>query len=243
MTREEMFEFLELPEDTSESEILERINDKLIYFQRLSENAPNEFLRKLHTENIKKMEALQAQVQYKEPVKKINIDSQSTNYVSANAPVTTVYGSNPGQVQYEQSNKTAVAWLVRHTENQSTKTFPLFYGKNYIGRNPHPNAATIILNEDPFVSRLHCLLEVTHLKPLQITVCDDAITNGKASKNGTYINGNEKRLLKKVTISENDTLQVGMTKFAVKLNNTNVKKIVKEVEESDYMKTVIIDIF
>jgi hypothetical protein len=34
-----------------------------------------------------------------------------------------------------------------------------------------------------------------------------------------------------------------MTKFIIRLNNTSIHKIVQEVEESDFMKTVVIDIF
>jgi hypothetical protein len=227
MTRAEVLEFLELPESATDHEIRVRMNDKLTYFQRLSENAPNDFLRKLHTSNTEKIRTMQSQM------------------TGADAPVARAAAPSYQQHAPQQPvSKSEVAWLVRHTENQSAKTFPLFYGKNYIGRNPQMNGHGIILNEDPYISRVHALLEVININPLQIVVSDDSVSNGgKPSKNGTYINGNERRLEGRITIGPNDTIQVGMTKFIVRLNNTSIHKIVQEVEESDYMKTVVIDIF
>ena len=234
-----MFEFLEIPTNSSENDIIERIEDKLTYFQRLSENAPNDFLKKLHTENVKKIQVLQSQLLSR--ADETN-HQHSTNYVSANSNLTGNYGDTSANLRSAQNNKTAVAWLVRHTENQSPRPYPLYYGKNFIGRNNHPSDPSIIITEDPYVSRIHCCLDVESTKPLQILVSDGVAIN-KPSKNGTYVNGNEQRLTQKARVSENDTLQVGMTKFAIRLNNDNIKKIVQEVDESEYMKTVIIDIF
>lgn len=238
MNRKEVLEFLELPESSTDQDILVRLNDKLAYFQRLSENAPNDFLRKLHTSNTEKIKTLQNQM------------SASGNTNPASEPRMPGYGgSNVSSSIHEvrqpsSSSKTEVAWLVRHTENQSAKTFPLFYGKNYIGRNTQPDAPTIVIDEDPYVSRVHAVLEVININPLQIVVSDDSQGNkGKASKNGTYINGDERRLQNKIMIGPNDTIQIGMTKMIVRLNNTSIHKIIQEVEESDYMKTVVIDVF
>ena len=230
MTRAELLEFLELPESAADHDIRERMNDKLTYFQRLSENAPNDFLRKLHTSNTEKILALQREMG--------GITAPASSAARYEAP------SYQQPVQQAPARSAEVAWLVRHTERQSAITFPLFYGKNYIGRNPSSNGPCITFAEDPYVSRVHALLEVININPLQIVVSDDANSNGgKASKNGTYINGDEKRLSRKVTIGANDTIQIGMTKFIIRLNNTSIHKIVQEVEESDFMKTVVIDIF
>lgn len=231
MTRAEVLEFLELPESATDNDIRVRMNDKLNYFQKLSENAPNEFLRKLHTTNTEKIKTMQSLMKDVGPV-------SEERHAVQHHPVDTGKELHGG-------NKPQVAWLVRHTENQSSKTYPLHYGKNFIGRNQHSSGApTIVLDEDPYVSRSHALLEVIDINPLQIVVTDDAfVNNGKPSKNGTYINGDENRLTQKVIIGSNDTIQVGMTKLIVRLNNTSIHKIVKEVEESDYMKTVVIDVF
>ncbi|MBN8720350.1 FHA domain-containing protein [Hydrobacter penzbergensis] len=217
MTRNEVLEFLELPESASDADIRVRLNDKLAYFQRLSENAPNEFLRQLHIANTEKVKQMRAEF----------IGAKGSEAKPASTAA-----------------KTEIGWLIRHTENQSAKTFPLYYGKNYIGRNSQPGSPTIVLDDDPYVSRTHALLEVTNVDPLQIVISDDATGNGgKPSKNGTYINGNSQRIAQKVTIGNNDTIQVGVTKLIIRLNNTSIHKIVQEVEESEYMKTVVIDVF
>ncbi len=226
MNRKEVLEFLELPESATDSDIRTRMDDKLTYFQRLSENAPNEFLRKLHTSNTEKIRLMKSQL--------LGIGAGNDSAAR-----------QPQQAQPVQGNhKTEIGWLIRHTENQSSKTFPLFYGRNYIGRNPQPGIPTIVLDDDPYVSRTHALLEVINVNPLQIVISDDAAGNGgKSSKNGTYINGDEKRITHRVTIGVNDTVQVGMTKLIIRLNNTSIHKIIQEVEESEYMKTVVIDVF
>jgi hypothetical protein len=232
MTRAEVLEFLELPDSATDDDIRVRMNDKLSYFQRLSENAPNDFLRKLHTSNTEKIRTLQREM-------------GGTTAAPASSAARYEAPSYQQPAQQAPARSSEVAWLVRHTERQSAITFPLFYGKNYIGRNPSSsNGPGIAFAEDPYVSRVHALLEVININPLQIVVSDDANSNGgKASKNGTYINGDEKRLSRKVTIGANDTIQIGMTKFIIRLNNTSIHKIVQEVEESDFMKTVVIDIF
>ncbi len=241
MTRAEVLEFLELPDSATDNDIRVRMNDKLSYFQRLSENAPNDFLRKLHTSNTEKIKNLQIEMlgadaaKQQQPAKNFGMGRSSDSHAG--------YGNQNNSMQ-QSANKTEVAWLVRHTENQSAKTFPLYYGRNYIGRNPQPGAPTVVIEEDPYISRVHALLEVININPLQIVVSDDAASNGgKPSKNGTYINGDDRRLSRKMSIGTNDTIQVGMTKLIVRLNNTSIHKIVQEVEESDYMKTVVIDVF
>ena len=236
MTRKEVLEFLELPDSSTDKDIRIRMNDKLTYFQRLSENAPNDFLRKLHTSNTEKIKTLQIEM--------LGADAANNNRDAKNnhLPVSSYQYQEP--VAQAQPNALAVAWLVRHTENQSAKTFPLYYGKNFVGRANQPTNHTVVINDDPYVSRVHAMLDVISINPLQINVHDEAASNGgKPSKNGTYINGDDRRLSKKLTIRENDTVQIGTTKLIVRLNNTSIHKIVQEVEESDYMKTVVIDIF
>lgn len=239
MTRKEVLEFLELPDSATDNEIRIRMDDKLTYFQRLSENAPNDFLRKLHTSNTEKIKDLQTQLLTPDV-----LNNELKKQPSSNNQQQYSNQQSASSNSSSQQNKTAIAWLVRHTENQSAKTFPIYYGKNYVGRAEKPGTPTVVINEDPYVSRTHALLEVVEVNPLQIMVYDEPSTNGgKASKNGTYINGDDRRLTKNMIVKENDTIQIGMTKLRVRTNNTSVQKIVQEVEESDYMKTVVIDIF
>ncbi len=231
MNRKEMLELLELPDNAGEEEIKRRMDEKLAYFQRLSENAPNDFLRKLHSTNTQKIKHLQAQLF---DTQKPSV--QSTPFqTSSNTPVTSVNN-------YQSS--AAIAYLIRHTENMPSKTYPLLMGKNIIGRKAVPGIPFIEVDNDAYVSRVHAVIEVVSAQPLVVALYDDATHNGgKESKNGTYVNGNVKRITQKVLLKNNDTIQIGMTKLTFKLPTDNVAKIVKEVEESDYMKTVVIDIF
>jgi pSer/pThr/pTyr-binding forkhead associated (FHA) protein len=240
VNRKEAFEFLELPDSASDNDIRVRLDDKLNYFNLLSENAPNEFLRKLHLKNTEKVRDIQnillqttqpasPSPSFKPPVSQNNSfsDNSANNYRSA-----------------DNNERRPVGWLVRHTENQPSKTFALYFGKNFIGRQPNLGGAEIIIDDDPFLSRMHALLEVTSTDPLQIVVSDDDSSNhGKASKNGTFVNGNTKRINRAERLRENDTIQVGMTKLIIREANNNIRKIVDEVENSDYMKTVVINLF
>lgn len=224
-------EFLELPDSATDTDIQERLHDKQNYFERLIENAPNDFLKKLHTQNIEKVKNIRSFL------------LQETADPSAK-PLQQHYARPESSVPLSNNsfNGSPVAFLVRHTENLSAKPFPLYAGDNYIGRSPMGNHQ-IVIDDDAYVSRQHAIIRVNHSQHhTDIFVADDG-SQGKPSKNGTYINGNEKRLTNPVLIRENDTVQIGMTKLILRYNNTSINKIVHEVEESEYMKTVIIDIF
>lgn len=92
MTRNEVLEFLELPESASDADIRARLDNKLAYFQRLSENAPNEFLRQLHITNTEKVKRMRSE------------------FIGANEPV--------AKTSSAATAKTEIGWLIRHTENQ-----------------------------------------------------------------------------------------------------------------------------
>ncbi|HEV3250826.1 MAG TPA: FHA domain-containing protein [Puia sp.] len=138
----------------------------------------------------------------------------------------------------------AVGWLIRHTENQSVKRFPVYPGKNFLGRTPQPGLKPFIqIEEDPFVSRVHAALYVEEAAPYVFYISDTASSNGgKASKNGTYVNGSEDRINTKVKLNDRDTVQIGVTKFVLRFKNANLKRMIEEVEGSDYMHTVAIDV-
>ncbi len=246
MNKKEALDFLELPDTATDNDIRTRMADKLVYFQRLSENAPNDFLRKLHFQNTEKVKSIQqlfaqsaapnpqyAQPSYQQPV----YNNIPNSYGGSNvATVKDVFGNNVS----DPNNPAAL--LVRHTENKSAKTFSLFPGANMICRTQQTGQHTIVVDDDPYISRVHAVIYVEGKN--EFFICDNAQSNGgKASKNGTYINGNDNRINQKIRLRENDTVQVGMTKFILRFINTNIHKIVHQVEEAEYMKTVVIDIF
>ena len=233
MTKSEILELLELPDSVNENDIKVRLKEKLIYFRRLQENAPNDFLKKRHLQNIEKVLLVMAEYGLTEMP-----EPDAAQYYSKQEPE----GVKPSQGQGQQ--KKPIAWLIRHTEGQPVKTFSLYAGDNFIGRFLQPSGNTIVLEEDPYVSRLHAVIMADEGMHTQFHINDSALSNqGKPSRNGTYVNGDERRINQKTRLFNNDTIQIGMTKLVFKLNNDNLNNIVTQVEDAGYMKTVVINIF
>lgn len=137
-----------------------------------------------------------------------------------------------------------LAWLVRHTENQSNDTYPIHAGKNYIGRKEKAGIIPFIaVKEDPYISKVHAVVIAEPGDPATFYLADDPATNGdKASTNGTYLNGNGDRITKKTRLQDNDTIQVGITKLILRYNDNPLDRILKEVAGKDYVHTVVIDV-
>jgi hypothetical protein len=234
MNKKEILEFLELPDGANDREILTRLEDKLIYFKRLAESAPNDFLKKLHTGNIQKVNELR---------KSLGATTASSSHTAppVRQPASSPISSQPVFFENQVKAPEFLAWLVRHTENQSTKPFGLQMGLNYVGRTVQ-SGPTIIIENDPYVSRFHAIFEVSPGSPARFFVADASLM-GKPSKNGVYINGQAQRISEKQQLFEGDTIQIGNTKLILRMNRENINNIVRQVEESEYMKTVVIDIF
>jgi hypothetical protein len=191
-------------------------------------------LKKLHTGNIQKVNELRKNLG---ALSKPESHTAPPVRQASSAPISTQY------VNYENSLKSPefLAWLVRHTENQSTKPFGLQMGLNYVGRTEQ-SGPTILIENDPYVSRFHAIFEVSPGSPARFFVADASLM-GKPSKNGVYINGQAQRITEKKQLFEGDTVQIGNTKLILRMNRENINNIVRQVEESEYMKTVVIDIF
>jgi len=145
------------------------------------------------------------------------------------------------QVRMKPGSEPA-GWLVRHTENKSIKSFPVFAGKNFIGRKIQPGLKPFIeVEEDLFVSRIHAVLNVEGTAPYSFFISDTSSSNGgKPSKNGTYINGSADRINGRVMLHDYDTVQIGETKFVLRFDITDLLKMQEEVEDKGYMHTVVI---
>jgi hypothetical protein len=235
MDLKEVLEFLELPDNATNNQISTGLSDKLKYFQKLMENAPNDSLKNLHKKNIDKIKGFQALLPQQTGLSKGNFNE---NQRLTHPSISSYHGDR-------SMDRNVLAFLIRHTEQQAIKTYPLFEGKNIIGRmikNGSDNL--VIIDDDSYVSRVHAVIEITNDKNLEVTISDDNFSNGaKASKNGTYINGNENRINKPSRLAENDTIQIGVTKLILRYNNNSINRIIDEVEESNYMKTVVINLF
>jgi len=243
---------LELPEDVTDIEIKKTMEEKLEYFRNLSEKAPSDFLKKLNVQKVLKIKTIQEEslkwLTGEPELKSIILpddDSEESDGEEDDFPSTTPIIISSGS---RSAKKTPVAepagWLVRHTEDQSPKTFSLWRGNNYIGRKIHDTVKPlIVIDEDLYISRVHALITVEGTENLSFYIEDSAEANkGAESKNGTYINGNEKRITKKTNLKENDTIQIGVTKLILRYNNNTIHKIVREVEKSKFMHTVALDL-
>jgi hypothetical protein len=288
------------------------VEDKLAYFERLSEKAPSDFLRRLHARNAAKVSEIQmasrkwpSYVPQPEPVPVVPPqeaaperelvvvepqpeivqqqpepqpepelvepepqpeplplepepapepqvaaepepeplpapEPEAQPEVVHRQPELILQRQEPQSAPHVPVEPEPVAWLIRHTENQSSKTFPLYPGKNFLGRKPLPGLTPFIeVEEDPYISKVHAVL---FAESNGIYINDPSPEEGKPSKNGIFINANENRLTAKTRLKENDTVQIGVTKLILRYNNSSIKKIVQEVEETDYMHTVVIDI-
>ncbi len=111
----------------------------------------------------------------------------------------------------QNTNKT-----VQLIEIASQKIFPLKIGKNIIGRN----ADISINNGDKFMSRKHCLIEITNKNnTLNIILTDNGEVddNAKPSTNGTFYNGSPERLsvYDKIYLNNGDKIKIGHTDFYI----------------------------
>jgi hypothetical protein len=241
MKREEIFEFLEIQHNATESELRVRLNEKMKYFSQLLENAPNDFIKKIHEGNIQKLHTVH-QALFNSPFVKGNTSpttSVGRSFIEKNAPL-----SNPVSNSYHSSpdndpETQAIAWLISHTENQPTKTYYLHRGRNIIGRKTASPAQGVLAIDDSYISRKHAVIECGNT----FWLYDIGELEGKESTNGIFLNANPNRLRKKMALKEGDTIQVGMTKLVFRINHDgNLKEITDEIEQSAYLKTVVIDL-
>lgn len=256
MNRKETLQMLELPETATDLQIKKKLEEKLAHFEELSNNSPSAFLRRLNAQQLSKLVLIKKDIlsllqQPILPIKEINeviMDDVEEEESSLTIPVI-LSSTSKGSIKKEKNiTKTEIsepfAYLIRHTENQSVKPFPLFAGKNYIGRKIHASLKPFLaLDDDEFVSRVHAVIYIDDKNPDGSFIDDSALSNeGKPSKNGTFLNGDNDRITGKVKINENDTIQIGETKLIFRINTTQLNKIVEEVEDKDYMHTVVIRI-
>jgi len=141
----------------------------------------------------------------------------------------------------DKKGKVIGGWLVVHTENKKPLTYELFEGDNVIGRPDGPHHLDIKVEDDSYVSRVHCkvLVSKDFMHRFKYELIDK-----EGSTNGTYINAYEKPLPKdqSVFLQDGDTIQVGETKMVFKNTNSSVnfRDAASHVLDNDYTKTVAI---
>jgi FHA domain len=257
MDRKEALDFLELPEFASPEEIRARLEARLNYFEELGEKAPSQFVRKLHARNVAKVKEI-IQLSKTWPAARMpeTAEQAAAPELIIDAPPLPVpeliIGAPPppppptfrtDAQHLPPAAAEPLAWLIRHTENQSPVTLPVLPGKNFLGRKEKPGLIPFIrIEEDPYISKVHAVVIAEPGNPAVFYVADDlASKDEKASTNGTYLNGRDARIGEKIRIKNNDTIQIGITKLILRYNNKELARILEEVETKDYMHTVVID--
>jgi len=146
----------------------------------------------------------------------------------------------------DKDGKIVAGWLVVHTENKSPITYELFEGVNVIGRPDGSHHVDIKIEEDRYVSREHCYINVLKdfLHRFVYILYDGSEKPAKESTNGTFINGLEDKMDvgSKIYLKDGDIVQVGETKLAFKNTDESADyhEAANSVIQTDYTKTVAI---
>ncbi len=144
----------------------------------------------------------------------------------------------------EQEGRQRAAWLIVHTKDKPTVSYTLYVGENIFGR-PSSNYECDIPIDDEYVSRSHAVIciEQDSFGRFSCHLLDDgAKRSGKASSNGTFINGNAMRvpMKGKAFLFDGDAIQVGYTGLVFKSIEVakNVQEAVSKVQNMEYTRIV-----
>lgn len=187
-----------------------------------------------------------------EKVIPLNLNSQKT-IISNASDKRTPSNSSPKIIKKilnknpNKTGKVVAGWLIIHTENIEPLSYDLFVGENFFGTEAEGYKVDIPIKNDIYVSRSHANIQITKdfLHRFHYELIDDGTGRKQGpSLNGTYINGNQKRIQKetKVFLKDGDTIQVGETKLVFKTvsQSISMKEAAQKVLVSDYTKTIIL---
>jgi len=150
---------------------------------------------------------------------------------------------NQIQESVSVNDKEEVGWIVVHDENTHTQTYPLFIGRNTIGRKSISKPCDIMIEtNDRYMSRNHCIIEVLKNSRSQY----DYIVYEVDATNGTFINASIKKKLAKqdqIYLKDGNTIQMGHTKVVLKTKKMaiNITNAQNTVINTDFNKTIIIE--
>jgi hypothetical protein len=229
MEKTEALDFIGLKEPLTEETVQKKYTERFNYYHMLYANAPNKVIEKIQQQNLEKLK--QVKMILLEEIVSRKKDFQERFFDASFLPEA---------ISAKQKEKEVLAWLVVHTEDKQTQTFDVFEGVNYIGRKKREEGAgSVILEDDPFVSRTHAFIKVKRLSNDTQFVLYDG-DGSKPSVNGVFLNGNEKRINQHCSLTENDTIQIGMTKLVLKIKKQDRSKTgeVEEVLRTDFIRTI-----
>jgi hypothetical protein len=230
MDKAEALDFIGLKEPLTEEIVRNKYIERFNYYHMLYANAPNKVIEKIQQQNLEKLNR----------IKGILLEEITTKKTAFNKRFLDIaVEEKPAAVHTEKQ----VAWLIVHTENKKTETFDLFEGINYIGRKKKEDGAvSIVLQDDPFVSRTHAFIKIKRIKGnLQFALYDG--DGGKPSINGVFLNGKEGRINQHCSLVENDTIQIGATKlvFKIKKEDKSITGEIEEVMKTGFIRTININ--
>lgn len=257
MTKEEALAFLELPDTALTAEIKVRLSERLTHYETLSEKAPSDFLRRLNARHLEKVKTiLKESVQWPsfvadpESLQQENISEETveepalTVYIVASMKEAVLKEAKAKETAKKRLPDEPAGWLIKHTENQPLKTYPLKTGINFAGRKqPASMSPFIVIEGDDFISRVQCVIYADENNFFEFYISDpSSFNNGKTSKNGTYINGSSTVVKEKIKLADGDAIQLGITKFIIRFNTgIGIDQIIQEVEQLKYTDAVLLN--
>jgi hypothetical protein len=239
MTREEAFSFLEISPTAGHDQIEAAFQQRYNYFRMLQTNAPNEILKKVHAANLEKLDEIRKLFGIRGTGASTSVGSShaAPPFGESSAPPRPFFPAPSGERQ-------PLAYIIVHTEGRNTASYPLHEGLNYICRKAIPGAYCVLIDDDPYLSRVHCSLNIgmQGSKPVCELRDDGQGQQGKPSTNGTYVNGQPDRISRRI-LGNYDTLQAGNTKLVFRWKeNQQTADLEEQVRHTGFVKTVIINI-
>jgi pSer/pThr/pTyr-binding forkhead associated (FHA) protein len=238
MTKEEALVILELSPDAPVAAVKARLDEQKALLEDLSENAPSDFLRRLHgrkLSTIKNILQEYRQWQFDEPSQQLLPAATAETILPAS-----IENSRSGDTESIVRSEPA-GWLIIHTEDKPPASFAINAGANFIGRKQHPSLHPfIVIEDDAFISRLQCIIYAEENNTRFYLSDPSTFNNGKTSSNGTFLNGNNHPVTARQVLEDGDTVQLGITKLVFRTADAGIDQLVAEVAQLPYTPTVLL---
>lgn len=248
MTRKEALDFLELADSATDQQARQRLADKILYYQEQAEHAPSAFLQNLNVRHLNKAKSIQKEfpewntqqpemsVTFSDSdIEEPEIGSNELEYLT-----TPVIVSSANKLREGTQGKSATdipGWLISYASDKPSQTYGLMPGNNYIGRKADPAYNPfIVINDDPYVSKVHAVVTVERKDVDTFYLSDPPV----ASRNGIFYNGGTERISGKIMLGDGDTIQVGATKFILRINKSEPAEASEKTSKNRFVHTIVL---
>jgi len=224
-----IIEILEIDDSADVRLIREQLMDRYQYFGVLVSTAPTMQLQAIYQKKLLDLKAL---------AEKYSVDLDAS---FASVSSTSVGEAERFATKANQSSEQA--FLVLHTEGKPLRSFPLLPGINVLGRRQGEIGHTILI-EDDYMSKVHAVVEMVHIKEKVALLYDvGELSGNKPSTNGVYLNGRDVRISGKLALNPGDTLQVGYSKLVLTYAvSGQQQEAAAAVGKREHSKTVFIKV-